>query len=288
MPLSNTQLRDFKDDGYLIIPDFLSPETTQTLRSRVIEMLSDFDLSSHPMTKFSTGEKSDHVGDAYFLESNDKVRFFFEEGAFDQSGKLCKPKEKSINKIGHALHDLEPSFKAISINEEIASIAKDLDFQDPQVLQSMVICKQPEIGGAVPSHQDSVFLYTDPPSAVGFWFALEDCTTSNGCLSFAPGTHKTSQIAKRFIRDPKGSGTTFVDIPDSETPNEPDEDAFKIGECKAGSLVLIHGSVLHKSKANLSPKSRYIYTFHVIDGKNVYDEKNWLQPPSKGFTRLFA
>jgi hypothetical protein len=39
------------------------------------------------MTKFTTGREdgdgaSKHVGDAYFLESNDKIRFFFEEGVY--------------------------------------------------------------------------------------------------------------------------------------------------------------------------------------------------------------
>ena len=59
----------------------------------------------------------------------------------------------------------------------------------------MIICKQPRIGGkgarlvwrgiliqAVPIHNDSTFLYTDPPSAVGAWIALEECTAENGCL----------------------------------------------------------------------------------------------------------
>jgi len=46
-----------------------------------------------------------------------------------------------------------------------------------------------------------------------------------------------------------------------------------------GSLVLIHGSVVHKSEENNSPKSRIAYTFHVIEdpsgGKYVYPEDNW-------------
>jgi Phytanoyl-CoA dioxygenase (PhyH) len=42
-----------------------------------------------------------------------------------------------------------------------------------------------------------------------------------------------------------------------------------------GTLVIIHGNVLHKSEANRSLKSRYIYTFHVIEGEAEYDEKNW-------------
>jgi hypothetical protein len=46
-----------------------------------------------------------------------------------------------------------------------------------------------------------------------------------------------------------------------------------------GTLVVIHGNVLHKSEANRSLKSRYIYTFHIIEGDAIYDEKNWYFPP---------
>jgi phytanoyl-CoA hydroxylase len=61
-----------------------------------------------------------------------------------------------------------------------------------------------------------------------------------------------------------------------------------LGEVKAGTLVLIHGNLLHKSEKNLSQKGRMIYTFHVIEGEEKYDEKNWLQIPggAKAFTRL--
>lgn len=151
----------------------------------------------------------------------------------------------------------------------------------------MVICKPPAIGGAVPHHNDSTFLYTDPPSAIGFWFALEDCTRDNGCLSFMPGSHRWSKtqsdaksakasrpleaegvarehgqprgIDRRFVRrqpDGKG-GTHFVDVDKGEELEWSDEEA-QIGECKAGTLVLIHGSVLHQSKMNLSDKSRCV------------------------------
>lgn len=47
-----------------------------------------------------------------------------------------------------------------------------------------------------------------------------------------------------------------------------------------GDLVLIHGSVLHKSERNRSDKTRFAYTFHMIESPPlaVYDDKNWLQP----------
>jgi phytanoyl-CoA hydroxylase len=161
----------------------------------------------------------------------------------------------------------------------------------------MIICKQPEIGGAVPPHQDSTFLYTNPPSAVGFWYALEDATKENGCLSFLKGSHRWAPIRKRFVRKAGGAGTEFIEndgkpFPNGDEYEERKDEAeklgeYELGEVKAGSLILIHGNLLHKSEKNTSSKGRIIYTFHVIEGRDaVYDGRNWLQPPKGGFIKL--
>ncbi|ATY65568.1 phytanoyl-dioxygenase family [Cordyceps militaris] len=313
--LSPEQLAKFNSDGYLIIPGALAPTTVSALLAETHKMLAEFPIETHPLTRFTTGGAAGdaaHVGDDYFLGSGDKIRFFFEEDAFDAAGALAKPKEKAINKIGHYLHGLSAPFAALLDDDAIraaaapvvvspAAVARSLGFRDPRCLQSMVICKQPEIGGAVPPHQDSTFLYTSRPSAVGFWYALEDATLENGCLSFLPGSHRWAPVARRLVRTAAGAGTEMVDndgprFPEGDGYGEAGapaggarDDLYVPGEVRAGDLVLIHGNLLHKSERNTSQKGRIIYTFHVIEGQDrEYDERNWLQPPKEGFTKLYV
>ncbi|OAA59137.1 phytanoyl-CoA dioxygenase [Niveomyces insectorum RCEF 264] len=333
--LTPDQVAAFDRDGYLIVPDALPPHAVRALLDETHRLLRDeLSLDGHPLTKFQTGgtDGTEHVGDDYFLTSGDQVRFFFEEDAFDRHGRLAKPKERAVNKIGHCLHGRNPVFARVTAGSgtaatatatateaataatvlpfdgalSVAAVARSLGFRDPRCLQSMVICKQPEIGGAVPPHQDSTFLYTDPPSAVGFWYALEDATAANGCLSFWPGSHRTAPVRQRLVRrvvvdagaGAVAVGTHMVDnagaafpkghqeAADQQAPT--DADPYILGEVKAGSLVLIHGNLLHKSERNRSDRGRIIYTFHVIEGDGTtYDEKNWLQPPAEGFMRLY-
>lgn len=94
------------------------------------------------------------------------------------------------------------------------------------------------------------------------------------------------------MRTGEGAGTGFVENEGSVWPKGLQEDGevrkevYELGEVKAGTLVLIHGNLLHKSEKNTSLKGRMIYTFHVIEGEQVYDGRNWLQPPGEGFTKL--
>lgn len=316
MFLSPEQLSFFNEKGYLVIPDYLSPSETASLINETNHLLETFPLDTHPLTQFTTGDDKDddkaHVGDDYFLTSGDKVRFFFEPDAFttkpgEAKPTLTKPKHLAINKIGHALHALSPPFEKLTLNDRNAAIARSLGFAGPRVLQSMVICKQPSIGGAVPSHRDSEFLYTKPPSAVGWWIALQDAGPGNGTLGMYRGSHRGAAgggIRRRFVRrfDEQGRtvGTGFVEnedprlprgMQDEEDREETDgsQEELEVLDIKAGSLVLIHGNVLHKSEKNTSLRSRFAYTFHVIeDGEGwEYDGQNWLQPPEEGFSKLY-
>jgi phytanoyl-CoA hydroxylase len=271
MRLTSEQLTQYNRDGFLVLENFVESSSCNRLRTRAEELVREFDPGGI-VSIFSTHEQG-HLRDEYFLGSGDKIRFFFEEDAFLPGGELKQSKERSINKIGHALHELDPVFSEFSKTPAIRQLVADLGIERPLLVQSMYIFKQPEIGGEVTCHQDSAFLYTDPINIAGLWFALEDATTENGCLWVIPGGHKAG-LKSRWRRKPTG-GMGF-DVFDS-TPF-PEQDLVPL-EVSQGTLIVLHGLLPHKSLANRSPKSRHAYTLHAIGGGSHYPEDNWLQRP---------
>lgn len=266
--MTSDQLQFFNSQGYLVIESFSSSEEVEALRKRMDQLLDGFDCSSSASI-FST-KNQQRTSDDYFYESAEKISFFFEEKAFDDDGKLKQPKQLSINKVGHALHDHDPIFKNVSCSDKMSGLLLSLGYKRPVIIQSMYIFKQPGIGGEVVPHQDNSFLYTDPPSCTGLWLALEDATIVNGCLWAIPGSHKDG-LVRRFIRDDKG---VHFDKP---SPSYDQKDFVPV-EVKAGSLVLIHGDLIHQSFENQSSKSRHAYSLHVIDTAGCkWASDNWIR-----------
>jgi phytanoyl-CoA hydroxylase len=270
----------FAADGFLVIPGFKGSAEIAELRARAEDIVAAFD-EREPMRIFTTDDERTK-NDAYFLSSGSTIRCFFEPEAFDRSGRLAQPKALSINKIGHAMHDLDPVFERFSHDPKLESIANGIGLTQPLVYQSMYIFKQPKIGGEVRWHQDATYFVTDPLSVTTFWFALEAADTGNGCLWVQPGGHRTP-LRERFTVDARGA----VLEPTDGTP-WPDAATAVPVEVEAGTLVLLHGLLPHYSAPNRSPRSRHAYTLHAVDACTPYAPTNWLQRgadfPARGFS----
>jgi len=277
----DNMLERFHEQGYAVLPGFKSAPQIAALRAAAAAIVAAFEPPPRPPV-FTTHEQS-RVADDYFLDSANEIRCFFEEDAFDERGQLKQAKALSINKIGHAMHDLHPVFSAFSRGQALAEVAQRIGLRQPRIWQSMYIFKQPGIGGEVRWHQDASFFQTTPETVTTFWFALEDATRDNGCLWVQPGGHR-GPLRERFVRD----GRQISMQPLDPTPWPIDDASAVPLEVKAGTLVVFHGLLPHYSAPNRSPVSRHAYTLHVTDAEAAYAAGNWLQRPADFAARGFV
>ena len=262
----------FDETGVVILRNFATPETCAALKAQSFALIDDFDIDAH-RTIFSTKTQA-HAEDDYFLNSGANISFFLEEEATGADGRLGRQKREAINKIGHALHDLDPAYAAISHSPDMQAVARAVGFTDPLLLQSMVIMKPPGIGGEVTCHQDSTFLYTEPETCVGFWLAIDEATLENGCMEFIPGEHK-GPLRRLFRRKAEG-GTEMINLTDAPYP----EERRIAAPAAIGDLVIFSGRAPHMSRANRSVRPRMAYTLHMIERRAHYPDWNWLQRPA--------
>ena len=273
--LSQAQLSRFRQEGFLVLPGFVDTERCLELRRRALELAREHVPSPERATIFTADGDAMHAGDEYFLNSGEAIRCFFEKGAFDAQRRLRADAALCLNKLGHAMHDLDPVFGAFSRTPELAALAGDIGMREPLLLQSMYIFKQAHIGGEVACHTDHSYLWTEPASVVGFWFAIDDATTENGCMWALPGGHRLPVKARSHLNASRTA--TVMDVFD-ETPY-PDTGLVAL-EASRGTLVLLDGALPHRSGPNLSDKPRHAYTIHAIDGIARYLADNWLQRPT--------
>ncbi|RZB40092.1 phytanoyl-CoA dioxygenase domain-containing protein 1 -like, partial [Asbolus verrucosus] len=276
----------FENDGYVVLEGFLTEKEVNEMVTESENLIKNMPEESHRTVFSSADSKSQQDKDKYFLDSSDKISYFYEADALGPNGELKVDPNLSLNKIGHALHELNPVFRKFTLDERVKECCFQLGFEDPVVVQSMYIFKNPGLGSEVIAHQDASYLHTEPVKVVGFWIALEDATLENGCLWFSKGSHK-SGVHRRYIRNPDKDATELLIY--TSPPPYYQKSGFTSVQVKKGSCIVIHGQVVHYSEANKSNKSRHAYTFHVIEQKDAkYSEDNWLQlPEGKSFLSLY-
>jgi phytanoyl-CoA hydroxylase len=285
--LTQRQIEAYQRDGFLVVEDFMPSHARKDLRARAEEIVEEWEPSEE-RTRFTTNEQQ-RSANAEFLDSASGTWCFFEDEAFAADGSLRQDKALSINKIGHATHDLDPVFEAFTYTSDLAGVIQDIGPANATALQSMYIFKQPGIGGEVSCHQDATFLYSDPLTVTGFWFALEDATLDNGCLWALPGGHRTS-LRKTFERSGPDAATsqaamTFTELDAAPLPAPATLTPLPV---PAGTLIVLHGLLPHWSDANRSPRSRHAYSVHCIDQAADYPAWNWLQRSPVTPLRAFA
>ncbi|KAL9658532.1 hypothetical protein ABK040_006071 [Willaertia magna] len=292
--LREDQINFFNENGYLTVEDFISDETIGQLRQEIQSLIENDFHPEQNHTIFSTSNQDKKKMNAYFLDSVNHISFFLENKAKvnKDTGLLEQDKKTSVNKIGHALHEKDEVFRKFSHQQKIYNYVKQVsEFEKPYVAQSMYIFKPPGIGGEVIAHQDATFLYHERNKekkekfVIGCWFALEDATVENGCLWGLKGSHKWG-LSRRWIRDESTKDNGYCELimePEDEklipyvTDMNYEHDKYVPLEVKKGTMIMLHGCLLHKSFENTSDKGREAYTIHLLDKAEPLSKEGWIQ-----------
>ena len=180
----NKMASEFEKDGFTVIHDLFDHETIDELREEMDNIITSAESSEVDENAiFTTNKQIEHLSKSvdYFLDSASKISFFFEKDAFDSEGNLTAPLNMVLNKVGHAMHDLNPVFHKFCYSNVVKSLALNvLNYINPTLVQTMYIFKSPKVGGEVNPHQDSTYLISNPLSCKAIWVALDDATKENG------------------------------------------------------------------------------------------------------------
>uniref|UniRef100_A0A1I7WMY2 Phytanoyl-CoA dioxygenase n=1 Tax=Heterorhabditis bacteriophora TaxID=37862 RepID=A0A1I7WMY2_HETBA len=234
----------FERNGFVVVEDVFSAEEVDRMKIEMERLVEDIDLSEHSKSIFTTYDEDKHTADDYFLNSSDKIRVFFEEGALDKEGNLTVPKKKALNKVGHGLHWLNPLFRQTTFHDKMKDLFRQLNFEQPKIVQSMYIFK------CLPSSTVSCVLI--------IYKRKLPCSVSLEKNLSMINRNLFKFLLKKVCVSIFGLFLVYSDI------------------CCLGSLILIHGLVVHKSERNTSTKSRHAYTFHVMEKKGtLWSTDNW-------------
>ncbi len=218
--LTPDQIRQYNQDGYLIINRFLNAEEIEKLYRVAIE---DSAVSKNAINvNDSSGKRS-------------KLSLWYKPGD-DIYGLLTRSQQlvESVDKLLDT-----------NANGEGTAVCH---------FHSKLMQKEPRVGGAWEWHQDYGYWYKNefllPDQMMSVMVAITDANKENGCLQVIRGSHKMGRVEHGFAGEQVGASQRYVDLALKTM------DLIYV-ELKAGDVLFFHSNILHRSEANLSDKPRW-------------------------------
>jgi ectoine hydroxylase-related dioxygenase (phytanoyl-CoA dioxygenase family) len=234
MALTQQQIDEFREVGFLKIGQVMSREEADALRHRMFDVI---------------GGCSPRQAEA--------VRDFF-----------GNPKRSVIQIVN--TWEADDLFHRHLYHPVICEMVAELMGTDTvRVWHDQVQFKPPHIGGPTDWHQDHPYWpIIQPADLVSAWVALDDATVENGCMSMVPyshhwGPHKGGTIGT----DPDG----FKPTPDLSLL--PADAKIEIVPCEVrkGEVMFHHCLTWHGSPPNPSHRGRPAIAVHYMPGHTRYE-----------------
>lgn len=235
--LSKAQIDQYRENGFVVIEDFLSPQELEHWRRVVMEAVGERAGRKMPGKDIKTGE-SDGI--------NDDAAYFGK--VFDQLLNLWQTNE---------------GVKELMLDERIGRMAAQLAGVDGiRIWHDQALFKRP---WANPTawHLDTPFWSFYDRRALSIWVALDDATLENGCLYFIPGSYLQTGFENSGIG--KNMDGIFQVYPQFI------KTASVAAPMKAGSCSFHNGLTIHGAGANMSSGYRRAMTCAYMPDGNVFN-----------------
>jgi len=244
--LTRNQIDSYRDNGFILIENFLDATELENWRSSVDEALQERDGQKMPGKAVKVGE-DDGI--------NKEADYF--KNVFDQLLNLWQTNDR---------------VKALMLDERIGKMAADLSGAEGiRIWHDQALVKRP---WANPTswHLDTPFWSFSDRRALSIWVALDDVTLENGCMFFIPGSYKETTFESPQIG--KNVGEIFNQY--TQFKNTRAVPAVM----KAGSCTFHNGLTIHGAHANMTPGFRRAMTCAYMPEGSVYNGKPNILPDS--------
>ncbi len=241
MPLNERQLRQYEDDGFLIVENLLTMEELQPMIAEINQQVKAL-------------AKKLYDGGRIRSEHNDK-NFYTQLIAISEEFEGTAPLFQIDTAMGPALANLWSCDKLLDIVEQV--IGPDIEGGAIWNVRSKV---PNNVLMTVPWHQDTAYLQPIAQTTVqpACWIPLIDATVENGCLQVVRGGHRSDGNYKHYVekrvRDPR---SWYLFIKEEDLP----KGEIVTCEMKMGSVLFINENAPHRGLWNHSDKVRWAIDF---------------------------
>lgn len=256
MILSNEQLQQFHQDGFLILRDFADKEKCNAILDVAKTHLKH---KIEPIeTEVGYGKKSK----AYRTDVTD----YNKEEAGSTVRRLRQVYSRDI------------LFKEWMEDEKIRPILQQI-LNDQVVIttahHNSIMTKMPHQSTQTRWHQDRRYWRYSDDNLVSIWLALDDEYIENGVLEFIPGSHRMSLDPDQF--DEK---EYFREDLDKNMPTVKTKVSTTL---EKGDVVLFHSLLLHRANKNDTdrPKISFVYTVKGASTKVIEGTRSAEYPEIK-------
>lgn len=232
--LSQAQIDAFWRDGFILVEDAVSPQQLNDLREEFAGWVAE------------SREHDDDYGET----QDGRARFDLEPG--HSAEKPALRRVQSPEEVSDVFLDAMRNARTVDMVADL--IGPNLKFHHGKVNS-----KQPGAATTVKFHQDFPFQLMSNDDLITALLYVDDVTLENGPLEVVPGTHKGPLYSLWH-------NGVFTGAVSDDVYEKYKQDIVK-STGKAGSVCLMHSSLLHGSAPNLSEKSRtlYIATYYAED-----------------------